>query len=160
MIVEFTVNGKTERLEVSPTETLVHILREKLYLTGTKEGCGQGDCGACSVWFNGKIVNSCLIWAGKLQDANIVTIEGLGSLTALHPIQECFIEAGAIQCGYCTPGMIMAVYALLKENPDPDEKEIRTAISGNLCRCTGYNVIIEAVKKAAEYFKEHREVSL
>lgn len=160
MIISFTLNGKMEHLEVSPIETLSHILRERLLLTGTKEGCGQGDCGACSVFMNGRLVNSCLIWAGKLQDAQIVTIEGLSNPSALHPIQECFIEAGAIQCGYCTPGMVMAAYALLREKSDPDEHDIRVAISGNLCRCTGYNAIIEAVLKAAAYFREHKEVLL
>lgn len=159
MRIHFTVNGQQQTVDAAPTETLVHILRERLGLLGTKEGCGRGDCGACSVWMNGRLVNSCLVWAGKVDGAEIHTIEGLAAPEALHPIQQCFLDAGAVQCGYCTPGMVMAAYDLLRRNRTPTREEIREAIAGNLCRCTGYSAIVDAVEMAAAYFRAHGEVT-
>jgi carbon-monoxide dehydrogenase small subunit len=134
--------------------SLLDILRNELNLQGTKKGCDEGDCGACSVIMNGRLVNACLVMANKLEGAEILTIEGLSLKEELHPIQQAFIESGAIQCGYCTPGMIMATYALLQENPRPSKEEIKQGLSGNLCRCTGYNKILGAVKLAVEYLKK------
>lgn len=129
--------------------TLLDLIRDKLELTGAKEGCGVGDCGACTVIMNGKAVNSCLVLAINAHGSEIVTIEGLGKGSELDPIQDAFVKYGAIQCGFCTPGMILSAKALLDENPNPTDEEIKLAISGNLCRCTGYTQIIEAVKAAA-----------
>jgi len=151
MIIDFYVNDEPVHMDIPADMTLSRVLREKLFLKGTKEGCGKGDCGACSVLLNGRLVNSCLILAGKLQGARVTTIEGLAKNGALHPIQEAFIKAGAVQCGFCTPGMIMATYALLQDSDRLDESAIRKGLSGNLCRCTGYVRIVEAVKLAAQY---------
>lgn len=143
------VNGRTVRAEVPATRTLLEFLREDLGLTGTKEGCGKGECGACTVLVDGKPVNSCLMLAYQADGKQVVTIEGLERDGSLHPIQEAFVTEGAVQCGFCTPGMIMSAKALLDANPSPTRDEIRQAISGNLCRCTGYAKIIRAIEVAA-----------
>ena len=153
--VAFTVNGETVHLAVSPDASLLDALREDLELTGTKQGCGEGECGACSVLLNGKVVNSCLVLAVECAGAEVLTIEGLGRIGKLHPLQEAFVQNGAVQCGFCTPGMIMAAYALLKENPSPSEADVRRALEGNLCRCTGYRKIIDAVLAAADGGPRH-----
>jgi len=150
MEINLTVNKKKYTLNVPVNITLLDVIRERLHLTGTKEGCGKGECGACTVLFNGRNVNSCLILAPQADGAEITTIEGIGSLEHLHPLQKAFVEEGAIQCGFCTPGMIMSSVYLLKENPHPTEEEIREGLSGNLCRCTGYAKIIKAVEKASK----------
>jgi aerobic carbon-monoxide dehydrogenase small subunit len=147
--IQITLNGQSTTLEVPNHRLLLDLLRDEIGLTGTKEGCGTGDCGACTVYLNGKPVNSCLVLSGELDGADIVTIEGLKIGPELHPIQKAFIQDGGAQCGYCTPGMLMMSKALLDENPNPTEEEIRYALSGNLCRCTGYAKIIQAVQDAA-----------
>lgn len=144
--IEIIVNGKQYKVSVEPWKTLCDFLREDLGLTGTKEACGMGDCGACTVLVNGKAVNSCLILAVDINQKEVITIEGLSGEQKLDPIQESFIKMGAIQCGFCTPGMIMTVKALLAENPNPTVSEIKNGIAGNICRCTGYKKIIEAIK--------------
>ncbi|UCF35232.1 MAG: (2Fe-2S)-binding protein [Phycisphaerales bacterium] len=136
-------------LRVPPGATLLEVLREDLELTGTKYGCGEGECGACSVLLDGRVVNSCLVLAQECDGLEVLTIEGLRSNGQLHPIQKAFVEYGAIQCGFCTPGMIMAAYALLEANPSPSEEEIKRALEGNLCRCTGYRKIVDAVLSLA-----------
>ena len=151
--IELTVNQEQRELLVDHNQTLLEMLREDLGLTGAKHGCGEGECGACTVIMNGKPVNSCLVLAAQADGADILTIEGLADGAKLHPIQEAFIEAGAIQCGFCTPGMILSSKALLEVNPSPTRPEIRTALSGNLCRCTGYQKIVEAVEDAAGRMK-------
>src|SRR5918994_2046573 len=154
--VQFTLNGKSVSREVPTHRLLLDLLRDEIGMTGTKEGCGTGDCGACTVFLDGKAVNSCLVLSGELEGANIVTIEGLKIGPELHPIQKTFIQDGGAQCGYCTPGMLMMSKALLDENPNPSEEDIRFALSGNLCRCTGYAKIIEAVPGgAAEIRAKH-----
>jgi carbon-monoxide dehydrogenase small subunit len=150
MKVEFTLNGKLLCLEVEPWRTLIQVLRQQLGLKGVKEGCGKGECGACTVILNGKAVLSCLIPIPRVQGCSITTIEGLETGEGLHPLQKAFIEHGAIQCGFCTPGMILSAKACLDENPSPSREEIRETISGNLCRCTGYVKIIEAIQSVAE----------
>lgn len=151
------VNGVMRRIEVEPTERLVDVLRDKLFLTGTKEGCGIGECGACTVLLDDMPVNSCMVLAAQAGGRRILTIEGIkGEGTALHPLQQAFIDAGAVQCGYCTPAMVLCGYALLKSNPHPTEDDIRLAISGTLCRCTGYVQIIEAINLAVARM-EHKE---
>jgi len=151
--IQITLNGKPIPLEIQPHRLLLDLLRDEIGLTGTKEGCGTGDCGACTVFLNGKPVNSCLILSGELDGAEIVTIEGLKIGAELHPIQTAFIQDGGAQCGYCTPGMLMMSKALLEENPNPTEEDIRFALSGNLCRCTGYAKIVQAVQDAAVELK-------
>ncbi len=148
--IEITINGERYRLNVPAGWRLIDLLRRDLELTGTHEGCGEGDCGACTVIVDGKAVNSCLMLAVEADGCEVQTIEGLAQNDRLHPLQEAFISEGAIQCGFCTPGMIMAAKALLDKNPHPSEEEIRQALQGNLCRCTGYEKIVEAVKAAAE----------
>jgi len=148
--IKVTVNGILYELSVQPWETLLDVIREHLGLTGTKEGCGLGECGACTIIMDGKTVNSCLVLAVEADSRVITTIEGLANGDELHPIQEAFIKCGGLQCGFCTPGMIMSTKALLEQNPSPDEEEIRKAIAGNFCRCTGYTKIIESVKVAAK----------
>ncbi|BBO78810.1 (2Fe-2S)-binding protein [Desulfosarcina widdelii] len=147
--IRLTVNGDTYCLAVEPWRTLNEVLREDLNLTGTKLGCGSGDCGACTVLVDGRSVSSCLTLAVEMDGREILTVEGLApSGEDLHPIQESFIEKGAIQCGFCTPGMEISALNLLSANPRPDDTEIRAAISGNLCRCTGYNKIVDAIAEA------------
>ncbi|RKX77845.1 MAG: (2Fe-2S)-binding protein [Spirochaetes bacterium] len=149
--VSLRVNGRIFTLETDPNRRLIDVLREDLNFTGVKEGCGIGECGACTVLMNGKPVNSCLVLIGQAEGSEVVTIEGLkGKNGELHPLQEAFIEAGAVQCGYCIPGMILSAEALLQNNPHPTEDLIKEAISGNLCRCTGYRQIIDAVKIASK----------
>ena len=145
-LINFKVNGKGYDLAVEANKTLVDLLRYDLGLTGTKKGCGTGECGSCTVIFNGKPVNSCLVLAIQANGAEILTIEGLKPPQGLHPLQQAFVEKGAIQCGFCTPGMILSANSLLQRNPNPTEAEIRTALSGNLCRCKGYQKIVEAVQ--------------
>jgi carbon-monoxide dehydrogenase small subunit len=147
--IQFTLNGQATTMEVPNHRLLLDLLRDEIGLTGTKEGCGTGDCGACTVYLNGKPVNSCLVLSGELDGAEIITIEGLKIGPELHPIQQAFIQDGGAQCGYCTPGMLMMSKALLDENLNPTEEEIRFALSGNLCRCTGYAKIVQAVQDAA-----------
>lgn len=149
------VNGEPVQLLVEEDETLLEVLRDRLFLTGTKRGCGEGQCGHCTVILNGKAINSCLTLALEAEGGDVLTIEGLAQGGSLHPIQKAYVEAGAIQCGYCTPGMIMAIYSLLQENPQPSEDEIREGIKGVMCRCTGYYKIVEAVKMAAAGVKKH-----
>ena len=144
-LVELTVNGETYQVSIQPWRTLLEVLREELNLTGTKAGCVRGDCGCCTVLIDGNTVNSCLILATEAQGKDILTIEGVARDGQLHPIQQAFIEKGAIQCGFCTPGMILSAKALLDRNSQPSEEEVREGISGNLCRCTGYTKIIEAI---------------
>jgi len=152
--ITLTVNGEPHEVLVSPTEFLVDVLRDKLGLTGTKKGCGIGDCGACTVLLDGKPVLSCLTLALSCQGREITTIEGLASGPELHPIQRAFVDKGAIQCGFCTPGMILSAKALLERVPNPTEEDIRRGIAGNLCRCTGYVKIVEAIAHAAELLAE------
>ena len=148
-MVRFTLNGETVQAEVEPWWTLLKVIRDTFGLTGTKEGCGYGECGACTVLMDGLAVNSCLVLASQVEGKEIVTIEGLSSRDGeLHPIQKAFMQKGAIQCGFCTPGMILSAKALLDQNRNPTEEEIKKAIVGNLCRCTGYVKIIEAIKDA------------
>jgi carbon-monoxide dehydrogenase small subunit len=151
------VNGESVEAVVDPNLTLLQFLRESLGLTGAKHGCGMGDCGACTVIIDGHPVNSCLVLAVQANGREILTVEGLSSNGELHPLQRAFVEKGAIQCGFCTPGMVISAKALLDRNPRPSELQIRTAISGNLCRCTGYQKIVEAIQWAAETMQ--KEVS-
>jgi carbon-monoxide dehydrogenase small subunit len=140
-----TINGKEYKVSVSPNETLLDLLRERLGLVGTKEGCDTGDCGTCTVLVNGKAVNSCLVLAVETNGASVATIEGMSSGGQLHPLQQAFIDHGAIQCGFCTPGMIITAKSLLDEEPNPTESDIRSAIAGNLCRCADYVGIMKAI---------------
>jgi aerobic carbon-monoxide dehydrogenase small subunit len=144
------VNGEARKLHAYPLERLLDVLREQLQLTGTKEGCGEGECGACSVFLNGEIVNSCLVPAVQVAGATIKTIESVGSDTDLDAVQQAFMEFGGAQCGICTPGMVLAAVDLLARNPHPTEQEIRTGLAGNLCRCTGYMKIFESVVHACQ----------
>ena len=148
--VSFKVNGRQHRVEVFPMARLLDVLREELQLTGTKEGCGEGECGACTVNIDGRIVNSCLVPVAQVDGSEITTIEGIGGEAELHAVQQAFIEHGGAQCGICTPGMVLAAVDLLERNPKPTEADIRTALAGNLCRCTGYMKIFESVVKAIE----------
>jgi aerobic-type carbon monoxide dehydrogenase small subunit (CoxS/CutS family) len=149
-IITFTINNELVSLEVESHWTLLRVIRDELRLTGTKEGCGEGDCGTCTVLVDEKAVNSCLILAVDADGKAITTIEGLAQGTELHPLQKAFVEKGAVQCGFCTPGMILSAKALLDENPHPSEEEIRSALSGNLCRCTGYVKVVEAIRSVSE----------
>jgi carbon-monoxide dehydrogenase small subunit len=148
--ITLIVNGERHQLKVSSNRTLIQVLREDLELKGTKEGCGTGECGACTVLVDGESVNSCLYLAALADGAEILTIEGLEKHFNLHPLQAAFLDSGAVQCGYCTPGMIMQALALLRDNPHPTEDEIRMGLEGNLCRCTGYVKIVEAILCAAK----------
>ena len=148
--IAFTVNGRAVEVAARPMERLLDVLRGELELTGTKEGCGEGECGACSVLVDGELVNSCLVPVLQVAGAEVVTIEGVATGGALHPLQEAFVTSGGAQCGICTPGMVMAALHLLERNPAPSLDEIREGLAGNLCRCTGYVRIFEAVAAAAE----------
>lgn len=148
--IQLSVNGQQVQVSVGGSETLLDCLRNQLGLTGTKKGCDQGDCGACTVLVDGTPVNSCLMLALEAHGKDITTIEGLAQEDGLHPLQEAFISQNAVQCGFCTPGMILTAAALLKENPHPSEREIRHYLQGNLCRCTGYSKIVQAVQAAAQ----------
>lgn len=152
--IECTVNGKQVIVDVSPSETLLEMIREKLFLTGTKEGCGMGECGACTVIMDGLTVNSCIVLAAEADGSVIQTVEGIGNRDKLHPVQEAFVEHGGTQCGFCTPGMVVSSTYLLKKHPKPTEEEIREGIAGNFCRCTGYTKIIESIAAAAEKMSE------
>ena len=147
--IRFIVNGERHTVAVEPIKRLLDVLREDLQLTGTKEGCGEGECGSCSVRMNGELVNSCLVPVLQAEGAEIQTVEGLASSGALHPLQQAFLACGGAQCGICTPGMLMAATQLLSLNPNPSQREIREGLAGNLCRCTGFTRIIESVIAAA-----------
>jgi carbon-monoxide dehydrogenase small subunit len=148
--VDVTVNGEQYSMIIDTRETLLDALRYRLGFMGAKEGCGNGNCGACTVVLNGEIVNSCLVFAAEAEGAQVTTVEGVAVDGQLHPVQQAFIETGALQCGFCTPGFIMSAKALLERNPNPSEQEIRLAISGNLCRCTGYDKIVRAIMAASQ----------
>jgi len=148
MLIEFTINGESRKLDVLPMARLLDVLREQLQLTGTKEGCGEGECGACTVVLDGRIVNSCLVPVAQVNGAEITTIEGVAHHDQLHAVQQAFIQHGGAQCGICTPGMVLAAVDLLKRNPQPTEDDIRNGLAGNLCRCTGYMKIFESVVQA------------
>jgi carbon-monoxide dehydrogenase small subunit len=148
--VRFKVNEEPREVDVFPMARLLDVLREQLRLTGTKEGCGEGECGACTVLFNGEIVNSCLVPMAQVEGAEITTIEGVAKGNDLHAVQQAFIEHGGAQCGICTPGMVLAAVDLLSRNPNPTETDIRTGLAGNLCRCTGYMKIFESVVRACQ----------
>ncbi len=154
--ITLNVNGSSYEMELSSHAVLLDVLRDKLDFTGVKRGCETGDCGACTVLLDGLPVNSCLVLALEAEGREITTIEGLATDKGLHPVQEAFIKAGAIQCGYCTPGMILTAKALLDENPKPTEAEMKRAISGNLCRCGGYNKIVAAIKMAVDSEAERK----
>lgn len=149
MNISLTINGKKFQFNIDPSIRLLDLLRNECGFTGAKEGCGEGECGACTVLMNGEAVYSCLVLAFQADGSEIITIEGLAENGELDPLQEAFIQHGAVQCGYCTPGMILSAKALLQKNPHPSEAEIKTAIAGNLCRCTGYNKIVAAIKDVA-----------
>ena len=148
--VQTTINGEAAEYLCEPRQSLLEVLRDVLYLTGAKEGCNNGNCGACSVILDGRLVNSCLVLGAELEGKSLETIEGLAEPDQLHPIQDAFLENAALQCGICTPGFIMAAKALLDQNPNPTEHEIRYWLAGNLCRCTGYDKIVRAVQDAAQ----------
>ncbi len=150
MEIKFTINGEVRIEQVKPNQRLLDLIRKDLRLVAAKEGCGKGECGACTVIMNDQPVTSCLVLAAQADGAEILTVEGLADGDNLHPLQEAFIEAGAVQCGFCIPGMIMTAYCLLKENSSPSRQEIRTALAGNICRCTGYQKIVDAVQLAAK----------
>lgn len=149
-MIRLRINGEEHELEISANETLLEVLRERLGLTGTKEGCQDGSCGACTILLDGKPARACLILAVEAEGKDILTIEGLSRGNKLHPIQEAFINHGGIQCGFCTPGMILTAKALIDSNPEPTEAEVKEAISGNLCRCTGYTKIVESIIAATK----------
>ncbi len=146
----FCINGQNRTATLAPSMRLVDVLRDVFYLTGTKEGCGEGECGACTVILDGEAVNSCLVLAGQAEGHTILTIEGIAKEGELSHLQKCFEEAGAVQCGFCTPGMLLSAKALLDKSPSPTKEEIRRAVSGNLCRCTGYKKIVKAIEMASK----------
>jgi len=150
MKIEFTLNNEFKSINVDPAQRLLDLLREDFGLTSVKEGCGEGECGACIVLMDGRAVNSCLIPAGNIIGKSIVTLEGFRKTAHYKMIEKCFLDAGSVQCGFCTPGFVMATESLLNENPHPTDEEIKAGLSGNLCRCTGYNMIIDGVKLAAK----------
>ncbi len=147
--ISFVLNGKTVAVEVKPNSTLLDVLRGSLKLTGTKKGCARGECGACTVLLDGEPVCSCLVLAPRVDHRDVMTIEGLGTPDHLHPLQKAFVERGAVHCGFCTPGVLLSATALLRDNPNPTEEEVKNGISGNLCRCTGYVPIIRAILATA-----------
>lgn len=155
-MIEFTLNGAKQAIQTSGSRRLIDVLRDDLRLTGTKEGCGIGECGACTVLLDGKAVNACLILIGQVAGRKVATVEGLADRDMLHPLQKNFLEQGSVQCGFCTPGMLLSAAALLEGHPEPTESQIIEAISGNLCRCTGYKQIIKAIRKTAEEKVEYR----
>jgi carbon-monoxide dehydrogenase small subunit len=148
--LRLTVNGEPSEVLVEPYCSLLDLLRDHLHLTGTKKGCDEGDCGACTVLIDGKTVTSCMVLALDARDREITTVEGLAQGEKLHPVQEAFVQYGGVQCGFCTPGLIMSGVGLLRENPHPTEEDVRFALGGNLCRCTGYAKVVQAILKAAE----------
>ena len=148
--LNITVNGEQHQLEIAPQRTLLEIIREDLGLTGAKEGCGVGECGACTVLLNGRPVDSCLVLALQAEGAEVITIEGLARNDQPHPLQSAFVEHGAVQCGFCSPGMILTSKAFLDQTPNPDREQIKAALAGNFCRCTGYNKIVDAVQICAQ----------
>ena len=152
-LINLKINGESYQLNVKPNVLLLDLIREEIGLTGTKRGCGAGECGACTVLLEGRPINSCLILAVEANEKNVITIEGLAKDGQLHPLQEAFIEEGAVQCGFCTPGMLLSAKALLDVNSNPQKEEIKKAIAGNLCRCTGYTKIIKAIISASEKMK-------
>jgi carbon-monoxide dehydrogenase small subunit len=152
-IINLTVNGEKRQVIVDPGESLLDVLRLKLHLTGTKKGCNEGDCGACTIIMNKRPVNACLVLAVEADNADILTIEGLADKAELHPLQTAFVKYGGLQCGFCTPGMIMISKALLDQNPNPTDEEIRKAIAGNVCRCTGYVKIVQSISEAAKVMR-------
>ena len=154
MKVTFTLNGEIRSADVPPETTLLQLLRDSFQLTGAKLGCDVGDCGACTVIVDGKAVNSCLMLAAQAEGRNVITIEGLATRNGLHPVQQAFEENGALQCGFCGPGVILTAKALIDENPDPSVQDIRVALAGNLCRCTGYTKMIEGVQEAARILRD------
>jgi carbon-monoxide dehydrogenase small subunit len=154
MKISFIINGRETSIDSLPDRRVVDILREDLHLTGTKEGCGEGECGACTILVDGESRLSCLMLAAQLDGCRVITIEGLSSEEKLHPVQEAFVEQGAVQCGFCTPGMVLAAVDLLQRNPDPTRQEIHEGLSGNLCRCTGYQKIVDAVQRASVKMKK------
>ena len=156
--VESTINGDSKEFLCDADQSMLDVLRDELGLTGTKEGCGSGDCGACSVMLNGRLVCSCLVLGVEAEGADVQTVEGIGNNDSLHVIQEKFLEHAALQCGICTPGLIVSVKALLEENPNPTEEEARYYLAGNLCRCTGYDKIIRAVLDAAQTMREESAI--
>ncbi|KAB3531650.1 (2Fe-2S)-binding protein [Alkaliphilus pronyensis] len=155
--IALNINGEEYVVDINEDMRLIDLLRDKLHFTGTKEGCGEGECGACTVIMDGETVNSCMVLAFQAEGREIITIEGVGNGEALHPIQKAFLEEGAVQCGFCIPGMVLSAKALLDKKPAPTRNEIREGISGNLCRCTGYNKIVDAIDKASKYLKEEGE---
>jgi carbon-monoxide dehydrogenase small subunit len=155
--LQLTVNGEPRQLYAEPHYSLLDTLRDEAHLTGTKKGCDEGDCGACTVLLNGKPVTSCLVLAHSAHDAEITTIEGLATGEKLHPVQQAFVDYGGLQCGFCIPGLIMAATGLLNDNVNPTDEEVRLAISGNLCRCTGYSKVVEAILAAAQIMRDRKE---
>jgi carbon-monoxide dehydrogenase small subunit len=156
-VIELSINDELYALAVEPQQTLLEVLRDSLSLTGTKEGCGTGECGSCTVLLDGKPVLSCLLLAVECVNVEITTIEGVGSIESMTPVQETLIEKGGVQCGFCTPGMVLAATAMLNRNPKPSEEEIKRSLEGHLCRCTGYNKIIEAVEATMEKISDIQE---
>jgi len=149
-VIQLNVNGEIYDVSVKPNETLLDVIRDRLELTGTKKGCDTGQCGSCTVLLEGKPINSCLVLAVEAHGKDILTVEGLAKNGQFHPLQEAFVQEGAVQCGYCTPGMLLSAKALLDENPNPTEEKVKEAIAGNLCRCTGYVKIVKAILTAAQ----------
>ena len=157
--LRFTLNGAEKSLDIDPGISVLELIRNTLDLKGTKEGCGIGECGACTVVVDGKAVNACLMFAAQLDGRDVLTVEGLGKEDALHPIQQSFIQHHAVQCGFCTPGILMSTRALLEENPQPNREQIVKAVAGNLCRCTGYQSIIAGIEDAAERCRRSQKIS-